>query len=525
MTYLIGAIAFIFVLGLIILVHEAGHFFFAKRAGILCHEFSLGMGPVIWQTKKGETNYSIRAIPIGGFVSMAGEELEADHLKGKTEVRIDIENKKIVRIVLDPDLKEFDNLPKVSIINYDLYGTKEAKDDELFIRYRDEEGNEIKTTVARDAIVIYNQKQRYQIAPYDRNFNNKPLWARFKSIVAGPLMNFALAIVLFLIVSAVIGTPNYDSTEVDKITPNAPVYEKLKDYDKIVAIDNRPVSRWEDISTVLNPLSKNYKSTIEIIVERNGERISYLINPEIHFYSVGIVSDYKTLDKIIVGNLFKDSHADKAGVKIGDEILKINGIEVASWQQLVDYFNTNTNGLGLTLEVKREGEVKTIEIDQTWNKEILEYQDLEPVDVKIGISPQYTFNISKWIPDTLKRTGSAFMLIINSLKLIFSNDQVGIGDLSGPIGIFDITRQYATQGLITLINWAAILSVNVGFLNLLPLPALDGGRLIFLGYEAVTRKKPSARVENFVHMIGFILLMGLFVIVAWNDILRLIGLK
>ena len=136
-----------------------------------------------------------------------------------------------------------------------------------------------------------------------------------------------------------------------------------------------------------------------------------------------------------------------------------------------------------------------------------------------------TFNISKWIPDTLKRTGSAFMLIINSLKLIFSNDQVGIGDLSGPIGIFDITRQYATQGLITLINWAAILSVNVGFLNLLPLPALDGGRLIFLGYEAVTRKKPSARVENFVHMIGFILLMGLFVIVAWNDILRLIGLK
>ena len=89
MTYLIGAIAFIFILGLIILVHEAGHFFFAKRAGILCHEFSLGMGPVIWQTKKGETNYSIRAIPIGGFVSMAGEELEADHLKGKTEVRID----------------------------------------------------------------------------------------------------------------------------------------------------------------------------------------------------------------------------------------------------------------------------------------------------------------------------------------------------------------------------------------------------------------------------------------------------
>lgn len=519
MSIVLAIIVFVFILGLIILVHEGGHFFFAKKAGILCHEFSLGMGPVLWQTKKGETYYSVRAIPIGGFVSMAGEEVEMDPLKDKKEVRLDIKDDKIVQIILDTELKEYADLPKVKIIQYDIYGTKEALPDELYIRYTDENGEEVRTTVVRDAMVVFSQKQRLQIAPYDRNFNNKPLWARFKSIVAGPLMNFALAIVLFIIVSAVVGTPNYDDTVIDKTIEHTPVYGQLQDYDRIISIDGVKVNKWEDISTILRPLSKNYKENITIMVEGKTEPI--VVHPQIFFYSAGFVSDYKVQDRLIVGNLVVKGHAEKAGMKIGDEIVKLNGEVVTTWQQVIYYFNDHVEGQSLTMELKRGSETVTINIEETWNKGVLDAQDLKPVEVKIGINPKYTFNLSKWIPDALSRTGSSFLLIFNSIGLLATNEQVGLSDLSGPVGILNLIYQMLDQGFISLVNFAGILSVNVGFINLLPLPALDGGRLAFLGYEAITRKKPSAKAENFIHMIGFILLMALFVIVTFNDVLNI----
>jgi len=137
------------------------------------------------------------------------------------------------------------------------------------------------------------------------------------------------------------------------------------------------------------------------------------------------------------------------------------------------------------------------------------------------ISPEYRFDIVQLLYRPFVDTGDACLLIFRTLGQLFKrNSTVGLSDLSGPVGIFVATSSIAQGGIIPLLNWTAILSVNIGFLNILPLPALDGGRLAFLGYEAVTKKKPNTKVENIIHLIGFFLFMALFVFVTFNDVLR-----
>ena len=132
MSYVIGLIAFILVLSIIVIIHEMGHFLMARRAKILCYEFSIGMGPLIWKKKKGETVYAIRCIPIGGFVSMAGEEIEQDFLKDIKQVKLELdENQRITRIICDVNDEKFKNLVTYDIGTYDLSGTKEGLPDEL----------------------------------------------------------------------------------------------------------------------------------------------------------------------------------------------------------------------------------------------------------------------------------------------------------------------------------------------------------------------------------------------------------
>ena len=170
--YLLGIIVFALILGVIVLLHEGGHFIMAKRAGIMCYEFAIGMGPVIYQKKKGETVYSIRAIPIGGFVSMAGEEVESNVLKGYHRCQLVVNDGMVEEILVDE--KKFDETkPIYSIISNDLVGTKDALEDELYILVKDNEDVETKYIVKRDVIIRFPKKQIIQNAPYERNFVNK----------------------------------------------------------------------------------------------------------------------------------------------------------------------------------------------------------------------------------------------------------------------------------------------------------------------------------------------------------------
>ena len=215
MSYVVGVLVAILILGLIVLLHEGGHFIMAKRAGIMCYEFAIGMGPVLYQFRKGETVYSIRAIPIGGFVSMAGEEIESNMLSGYTKCQLIFDNGKVSRIIVDE--KQFNTNEVIyKIVKNDLVGTVEGKEDELYIDVLKGE-EELHFIVKRNAVVHFPKKQTYQIAPYERNFVNKSIGARFLAVFAGPAMNFVLALVVYFILGLCRGYVDPSVTFVDNI--------------------------------------------------------------------------------------------------------------------------------------------------------------------------------------------------------------------------------------------------------------------------------------------------------------------
>ena len=276
----LGIIVFILILGIIVLVHEGGHFFFAKKAGILCYEFSIGMGPLLWQKKIGETCYSIRLIPIGGFVSMAGEEVELNPLTGYKYVKIHLEDQRVVELEAFKEETE----GAFEIEKYDLVGTKEAIDDELYITIKDGE-NLITYPICRTCNVRYSKKQVVQIAPYERLFVNKTLLQRFLTVFAGPFMNFVLAFVLFFFMGLSTGYANYNTTVVDDMVQNTPSYNAgIRDGYKILYVGSDTVitedmffTEWNDISNALNKVAngENFDGSVYVLYQDNNGNIYF----------------------------------------------------------------------------------------------------------------------------------------------------------------------------------------------------------------------------------------------------------
>ena len=177
----------------------------------------------------------------------------------------------------------------------------------------------------------------------------------------------------------------------------------------------------------------------------------------------------------------------------------------------------------------RGGEEVTLTINEPYSAAFLESQGIGIVDVKIGISPDYNFSFGQSIVYGVKNVWTSAGIIFTTLGLLFDNSGAGAGigvdNLAGPLGIFEITSSALDQGFVSLLSWIGLLSVNLGVINLLPIPALDGGRLVFLGYEAVTRRKPNKKIENTLHYVMYLALMGLFVFITYNDLLRMLNIK
>ncbi|OQX93533.1 MAG: hypothetical protein B6I17_02220 [Tenericutes bacterium 4572_104] len=257
-------IIFLIVLSLVINIHELGHLFFAKRAGILCHEFSFGMGPRIWSFKKGETRYSIRAIPFGGFVSMAGEEIEADVIKVGQKVRLGFDKDNLVnRIITNTTDPNYSDYLEVTIEEYDLSS---------------EEGNKLyinEFEVKRNAMYIMD-KNHIQIAPKDRSFSYKTKWQRFITAFGGPLMNFVLAYFLFIEPQYVFyGLGFTSSPDADELVIDTPLYIKteLESGDKIISIDGIVMNTWDDVVDYANTHKEGSteENPTTIVIERNGK--------------------------------------------------------------------------------------------------------------------------------------------------------------------------------------------------------------------------------------------------------------
>ena len=418
---MMSVISFIFALGIIVLIHELGHFLVAKHYGILCHEFSIGMGPAIYSKRVGETVYAIRLIPIGGYVAMAGEEAEKDILSLDTEIglRLSKVGGRVERIYLKPTHPEAEVVGK--LVAFNVY-------DELFIDL-EVNGAVLHFDVLEDAFYV-DEKQSQQIAPYSRCLESKSKFARFATMVAGAMMNFVLAFVIMLGVGLAQGEQMF-SNEVATVVENSPASEAgLTQGDVIVDINDMTISNWEDVTSAI---AANGDALMRVTVEREGE--------------------YKTLD---------------IKPQLMDGSLKI-GISPPT----------------------------------------------EPIATERSLG--YALNYS------IEMNQSYFTMVFDTFKMIFVTNEASISDLSGPVGIFTATSEVATHGIAALFMWVAMLSVNIGILNLLPLPALDGGRIVFVLIEAIIGRPVDRKLEMTIHTVGLLLFFGLFLYVTFNDVFRLFG--
>lgn len=411
-------ISIIIIIGLLVFIHEWGHLYFAKRAGILCREFAIGFGPKLFTFKKGETVYTIRLLPLGGFVRMAGEDPEVIEIKPGYEVGLLFNHEEKVEKIIINNKAKYREARIVTVEHVDLERalTIDAYEEEELITYE----------VARDALIIHDE-QETQIAPIDRQFNSKTIPQRAMAIFAGPLMNFLLAFFILTVFALLEGIP-VDQAEIGKFTTDSVAEQAgLREGDRVLSINGKTVSNWDEMTAEI----QQYPSQeVMFSVERNGETLDISVTP-------------------------------------GERPKETGGVE-----GFIGVFQpTEFNILG---------------------------------SLKFGVTETYLY----------------MKLIFQGLKMLVTGE-FSLDQLAGPVGIYNYTGQAAAMGIFVLMKWAAVLSVNLGIVNLLPLPALDGGRLMFIGLEALRGKPIDPQKEGLVHFIGFALLMLLMIVVTWNDINKL----
>ena len=528
MTIVIALIAFLFGLCLIISLHELGHFLFAKKFNVLCYDYSIGMGPLIYGKKKGETLYGIRAIPLGGFVAMADGAVANDFLEKDSEIGININENNIITDIIFNGSEEAQIKGKV--VDRDVY----CEDGKTPFLVLSTDGVETNYEVDRNANLHFKKDKSMQLAPYDRCFESKTKLQRFLMLFAGPGMNFILAILLFIIAGLCVGKASnkpiigsLDETfELNKTTYASPAAAAgLKKGDVITRINDKTVSKWSDIDLITEELKSSTTSTVEVTYTRDGVESTTTVRPIACIGNLGVIGnfeDYKDVDgaKIFIYT----TKAKKAGLEDGDIITKINDMEVHSWYDLIKFTTDEVNdGKKVTVTVLRGDAEKTLEVQLLKESTVKAIRELDLFKGRIQIDPKYNFDFFYSFVYTFKSFGKSVTSVWNTLGLLFTSKDVGVKDLSGPVGIYSLIKNSLAGGFVNYIYFLGFLSVNIGIVNLLPIPALDGGRIVFVGIEAVTRKKVNKKVEDWLNNIVFFLLMGLFLYITFNDILRLRG--
>lgn len=351
----------------------------------------------------------------------------------------------------------------------------------------------------------------------ERAFNNKPVWARISVIVAGPIFNFLLALILSMVVTGFVG---FDPPRVYSVDTDSSAYELgLREGDIITEYNGNTINFGRELllEEYINPVNNEIRKLTYIRDEK-----SYTIDLKaklIEKYAIGI-RYYATEDSAEVTDVIEDGVMSAAGVEIGDVIEEINGISIKTGQELSE-FMANTDMMK-TLNIKMSRDNSTYDISVT--PTMTSYYSLG-FGYNLAREKTTALGVIKY---SFVELGYQIETVFRSLGMLFSG-KISTDDISGPVGIVDIIGDTYTQSkesgaLMTILTMASLtimLSANLGVMNLLPLPALDGGRLVFLILEAI-RKKPIAKEkEGIVHFIGMILLMLLMVFIIFNDIRKL----
>ncbi|MCH4008081.1 RIP metalloprotease RseP [Companilactobacillus sp.] len=415
-------ITFIIVFGILVIVHEFGHYYAAKKSGILVREFSVGMGPKIVAYRKNSSTYTLRLLPLGGYVRMAGSQEDDSEIKpGTMSSLVMDDNGKVTKIIISSKVYDANAVP-VQISKADLV------DDLTIEGYENGDESETKTfNVDHDATIVEEDGTEVQIAPRDVQLQSVSVWKRMITNFAGPFNNFVLAIVC---------------------------------------------------------------STIAAFM-----------------MSGGVLTNTNQ-----IGPVMHDSVAQKAGLKENDTITKVQGKKTTNWTELISAIQARPDKK-TTLTVKSGNKTKdVVVVPKSATSNGQKYGMIGVAaqrDNSVGAKLKYGFTSS------FQTTEAIFGQLGKMLTGGFN-----INQLAGPVGIYSMTSEASSLGIVYVIQFMAMLSLNLGIVNLIPIPALDGGKIIMNIVEAIRRKPIPEEYETIISLIGVGILVLLMVAVTWNDIQR-----
>jgi regulator of sigma E protease len=430
-------LSFVFVLGVLIFVHELGHFVMARRIGVRVLTFSLGFGPKILSIKRGDTDYCISAIPLGGYVKMAGENPEEERTGASDE------------------------------------------------------------------------------------FLSKSKWQRFQVLVMGPVMNLALAwVVMALVLYQGAPVPSFETQPVvvgafedDSVAREA----GIQPGDKILAVNGNEVKDWNSFHMAIATLANR---EVTLLIERDGQRVEKQLTPVPKSkYEIGTIGVLPILNPE-VRRVNPGEAADQAGLRPGDVVLAVDGERNVGYERLVEIIRAHPDK-PLVFEVKRaSGAIEQVSVTP---RVVGEY-------ARVG-AEFWTYEVHEQDPGIIEAFRLSAVqnwewtkLIMTTLKGLFTRE-TPMNQLMGPIGIAEMSGNAAESGWLSLFTLMAMISLNLGLLNLMPIPVLDGGHILILALEGVSRRDFSMKVKEKMLMVGFVILLTLMVTVIYNDLTRVEWLR
>ncbi len=432
-------VAAIFVL---VLVHELGHFLAAKLFGMRVERFSIGFPPRLFGIKKGETDYCVSALPLGGYVKISG--------------------------MVDESM------------------------DDSFTK---------------------SEPKHYE-------YRSKPVWQRMIVITAGVIFNMFLAYAIFAIITYSHGVNQIPAENIKGMyIPESSTAEKVgfQTGDRIVAVNEKEIEyvrRGQFFS-----ISEITSKPLSFTVERDGEMVT-LHPPDDFLDHLARNPEFIELQNALpskVGVVSEGSPADEAGLKPGDEIVAIDGEEVGYWIQMVN--KIQEGGDEMTFSIRRDEEVMDVTIAPEPDRRIIGIAIVDPHEY-FGFET-INFGFFASIREGVSQAHDTLLGIINGFRQLLTGSISIRENLGGPVAIASVTADVTERGgALGFWNFTAFLSITLALMNILPIPMLDGGHLMFLIYEAVTRREPSVKVRMALQQIGFILLISLMIFVTFNDILR-----
>lgn len=425
-------VSFLFVLSLLVVVHEFGHYIIAKLAGIGVERFSVGMPPKLFGIQIGETDYCISAIPFGGYVKLTGQ-------------------------------SDFDE------VNDENYG--------------------------------------------DKDYRNKSTPVKIAVLVAGSLMNLLTAVVIFSVIFWSSGVPE-ETTRIGLVEEGTLASEVgLRIGDEIIAVNGSEINRWQE---ALLPLYTNDGVTFTVKNE-NGERTVDVPRKLGETEEFGIYQHYDAQ----VGTIISDSPAERAGFQPQDKILAIDSESIIGWEHMRKIIEANPD-VEKEFSIERKGE--TIKFPVKIGHVTRDMPDGSKITVgRVGYTPHISILKVGFISSIKMAVDNTVYLIVNTVDFFFKliTGRMSAKLVGGPVMIARMAGENAKSGFASLMGFTAFISINLGVLNLIPFPVLDGGHIAFLLIESVFRRKLSHKVRMAFQQAGTLVLFLLMIYITLNDVMRI----